>query len=110
MKKECECTNECLGYLTKECKRIEEPKQETLEEAAERKYSDKLYPMYGGLRRDAFKIGAKWQQEISYSEEEVKIMYRSLWIGNSFDFDTSYEMESNFEQDFNLWFEQFKNK
>jgi hypothetical protein len=30
MKKECECTNECLGYLTKECKRIEEPKQETL--------------------------------------------------------------------------------
>ena len=28
MKKECECTDECLGYLTKECKRIEEPKQE----------------------------------------------------------------------------------
>jgi uncharacterized protein YwgA len=27
MKKECECTDECLGYLTKECKRIEEPKQ-----------------------------------------------------------------------------------
>jgi hypothetical protein len=28
MKRKCECTNECLGYLTKECKRIEEPKQE----------------------------------------------------------------------------------
>ena len=28
MKKECECTDECLGYLTKECKRIEDPKQE----------------------------------------------------------------------------------
>jgi hypothetical protein len=27
-KQECECTDECLGYLTKECKRIEEPKQE----------------------------------------------------------------------------------
>jgi predicted CopG family antitoxin len=52
----------------------------------------------------------KHQQERSYSEEEVKIMYRSLWVGNCFDFDTSYEMETNFEHDFNLWFEQFKNK
>ena len=38
-------------------------KQETLEEAAERLYSDKLYPMYGSIRRDAFINGAKWQQE-----------------------------------------------
>ena len=78
MKKECECTDECLGYLTKECKRIEEPKQhvefinenieqfdkaiksfkqETLKEVAERIYSDKMYPMYGGIRRDAFTKG-----------------------------------------------------
>lgn len=27
----CTCTDECLGYLTKSCKRIEEPKQEYLE-------------------------------------------------------------------------------
>ena len=26
---DCSCTDECLGYLTKTCKRIEEPKQET---------------------------------------------------------------------------------
>ena len=46
-------------------------KQETLEEAAERLYSDKLYPMYGSIRRDAFTNGAKWQAEKSYSEKEV---------------------------------------
>jgi len=69
---ECECTDECLGYLTKECKRIEEPKQETLEEAAKRTYSDKLYPMYGGLRRDAFINGAKWQQEQLCNSEIIQ--------------------------------------
>ena len=46
-------------------------KPETLEEAAERLYSDKLYPMYGSIRRDAFTNGAKWQAEKSYSEKEV---------------------------------------
>jgi hypothetical protein len=46
-------------------------KQETLEEVAERLYSDKEYPMYGEIRRDGFINGAKWQQERSYSEEEV---------------------------------------
>ena len=39
-------------------------KQETLEEAAE-KFWDKL------SFDDAFKAGAKWQQERMYSEEEV---------------------------------------
>jgi hypothetical protein len=47
---------------------------ETLEEAAER-----LYPMVGNeylwhvplQRREGFIEGAKWQQERSYSEEEV---------------------------------------
>ena len=38
--------------------------QETLEEAAEQfEYTDGIY---------GFKQGAKWQQERSYSEEEVK--------------------------------------
>lgn len=51
----------------------ETSKQETtLEEAAERLYSDKEYPMYGEIRRDGFINGAKWQQERSYSEEEVE--------------------------------------
>jgi hypothetical protein len=85
-------------------------KQETLEEVAKNEseyladWEDK--DMY----KKGFVEGAKWQQERSYSEEEVKVMYRSLWVGNCFDFDTSYEMETNFEHDFNLWFEQFKKK
>jgi len=42
------------------------PKQETLEEAAERFYSTE------DTKRDCnFIEGAKWQQERSYSEEEV---------------------------------------
>jgi len=103
MKQECECTDECLGYLTKECKRIEEPKQETLEEAAERKYSDKLYPMYGGLRRDAFKIGAKWQQERSYSEEDMKKAFE--FYAERAICDIKY-----LDDDFTEFIKQFKNK
>jgi hypothetical protein len=38
-------------------------KQETLEEAAERLYSDKEYSMYGEIRRHSFIAGAKWSQE-----------------------------------------------
>jgi hypothetical protein len=51
---------------------VEEPKQETLEEATERIYDDNLfdYQKY----RNGFIKGAKWQQERSYSEEEVKDM------------------------------------
>jgi hypothetical protein len=46
--------------------------KETLEEAAEITYSDKLYPMYGGLRRDAFINGAKWQQEKLCDSEVIQ--------------------------------------
>ncbi len=47
-------------------------KQETIEEAAERLYSDKEYPMYGEIRRDGFINGAKWQQE-QYTIEEQHV-------------------------------------
>jgi len=73
--------------------------KETLEEAAEKLYSDKLYPMYGGLRRDAFINGAKWQQERSYSEEEVLAMLKELEI----------ECVINPKRiEIKEWFEQFK--
>ena len=49
--------------------------QETLEEAAN-KLLWKKYPYHppkdAGYWKDMFKEGAKWQQERSYSEEEVK--------------------------------------
>ena len=72
--------------------------KETLEEAAERLYSDKLYPMYGSIRRDAFINGAKWQQQNSYSEEEVRNIIN--------DYDAS-QILFNEKYTYNEWFEQF---
>jgi hypothetical protein len=78
-------------------------KQETPEEAAER-----LYPMVGNeylwhvpiQRREGFIAGAKWQQERSYSQEEViKILYSFHYDLVNSNIDTKEE-----------WFEQFKNK
>jgi hypothetical protein len=50
-------------------------KQETLEEVAERLYPRQKPNSYYGnielLEQEAFEQGAKWQQERSYSEEEV---------------------------------------
>ena len=78
-------------------------KQETLEEVAER-----LYPMVGNeylwhvpiQRIEGFIAGAKWQQERSYSEEEVWNMCNELasyFIGGD-----TFDLQE--------WFEQFKNK
>jgi hypothetical protein len=76
MKKECECTDECLGYLTKECRSIEDPKKETRKEAAERFYGEEEivndYDISGYLQ-SAFLTGAKWQQEQIYNE--IKELY-----------------------------------
>ena len=51
---------------------LAEPKQETLEEAAERyvKSDLKKTPLFG-MFNDTFIAGAKWQAERMYSEEEV---------------------------------------
>jgi hypothetical protein len=47
-----------------------EPKQETLEDAAERLYPD-CNNVLRQMAKETFIEGAKWQQERSYSEEEV---------------------------------------
>jgi hypothetical protein len=129
----CTCTDECLGYLTKTCKGIEEEpkqecmitkimqmnakmaydslpkqdkiverfianaKQETLEEVALNYAKQPLLV----TTKNGFIAGAKWQQERSYSEEEVKeiLKLRLNWFGIS----------SNAFED-NKWFEQFKKK
>jgi hypothetical protein len=75
---------------------IEEPKQETLEEV-----NWKVL----GTKDDSFYNGAKWQQERSYSEEEVRNIveqtiekfYKHRYV------ETKSEMKE-------LWFEQFKKK
>ena len=75
----------------------------TIEETAER-----LYPMVGNeylwhvpiQRREGFISGAKWQQERSYSEEDLEDAFKS-------GFTNCY---NNNNLTFGEWFEQFKNK
>ena len=57
---DCSCTDECLGYLTKSCKRIEEPKQETTSEGFHRISKEFDYSEFDFV---SFKIGAEWKQE-----------------------------------------------
>ncbi len=70
----------------------EEPKQETLEEAAEN-YTIDFATM------SAFKLGAKWQSERSYSEEDMKLA-----------FETGRNFQLTGEDNFNELIEQFKKK
>ena len=70
-------------------------KQETLEEAA-----NKTYCFYGDVElREAFELGAKWQQERSYSEEEVLDLLFDFQIHRN-DLENCVEARE--------WFEQFK--
>lgn len=77
---------------------MKQPKQETLEEVAE-KYVNSFEYGIAHPRRvciNAFINGAKWQQERSYSEEEVLQILASYA-------DCSIN-------DIRVWFEQFKKK
>ena len=93
------------------------PKQETLEEAAERIRQESFmccslsktidYVTVGEREKTAFYKGAKWQQEQDknkYSEED---MHKAYCAGSDFDMsclkDEQYYM-------FKKWFEQFKKK
>jgi hypothetical protein len=73
----------------------EEPRKETLEEAAER-----LHPEEWDWReREIFIAGAKWQQERMYSEEEVLEILFELSCNSDTD-----------KEEVEEWFEQFKKK
>ena len=72
---------------------------ETLEEAAEKEYEVRKYNSDFPFEPQSFKLGAKWQAERSYSEEEV------LEILNQFDY--SFDaIRDTIPQ----WFNQFKKK
>jgi hypothetical protein len=77
------------------------PKQETLEEAAENHYYKKLHisEEQHELFDYAFIEGAKWQQERSYSKEDLLSAFEAgmMFIGED-------------KGSFKKWFEQFKNK
>ena len=57
----------------------EEPEQETLEEVAER-FANECNSYDAKLIADGVEFGAKWQQERSYSEEEVNEIISASWL------------------------------
>lgn len=82
-------------------------KQETLEEVAERFRSKNPGTMQGGNNTkilNAFKEGAKWQQEKMYSEEDMIGAFNSGTV-NQLNFTNKKPYQNAIE-----WFEQFKKK
>jgi len=91
---------------------LENQKQETLKEAA-REYNKRgqLGFEKAADTETAFLRGAKWQQERSYSEEELLILLKKFKT----DIINSTELDDDFETlvcdiKTNKWFEQFKKK
>ena len=81
------------------------PKQETLEEAAREYYKRGQLGFEAAADTErAFLIGGKWQQERSYSEEEVLTLVDNLFHKYSSDFRVSAKIDTK------EWFEQFKKK
>jgi hypothetical protein len=85
----------------------EQVKQETLEEAFE-KFMETNFcgQLTKGFVLGAMKFGAKWQQNRSYSEEDMK---RAFCNGGQLDYSalTSTEFGTKI---LNKWFETFKKK
>ena len=86
-------------------------KQETLEEVAERLHPDTSTPgyidQYSEIARKYFIEGAKWQSEIMYSEEDMKLSFeagKKGYMRGSMLHREYYFTWKNFKQ----WFEQFK--
>jgi len=96
---------------------LEEPKQKTLEEAAERILAnnvdglsellrdDDLFFFYKGVIQCYGEAMAEWQAERMYSEEDMR---EAFYMGGKHIATEGkiYEQFPNFE----IWFEQFKNK
>jgi len=85
-------------------KTLQESKQETLEEAGERLYPNResFLHRFQNIERKAFTRGAKWQQERSYSENELLDIlneYRKL-----------YGREDAYKSQLSYFIENFKKK
>ena len=83
----------------------EEPKQETLEDAAEKYWAKQPY------NQDAFEEGANWQAERMYSEEDLKKAF-NFGYSNGFASDAiaNHLIPKEKNRLFTEWFEQFKKK
>ena len=97
----------CGHTTTCDCSPIDEPKQETLEEAAEN-YGNSIGNKNGTAQFD-FIRGAKWQQERMYSEEEVRNLFRNYQY-DSAQFAAIMEGDTDGKPTPTGWFEKFKKK
>ena len=86
-----------------DCSPLEEPKQETLEQASWR--FNPLKKLDGEFLRAAFIKGAEWQQDRMYSEEEVRELFKQYKEEFSI-----YRNLQILNAQFEEWFEQFKKK
>ena len=81
-------------------------KKETLEEAVQR-ITDDWFNSFNSLETELVEEGIKWQQERSYSEEDIR---------NAIDYGAELGLSDNIGNSFewkikkDLWFEQFKKK
>ena len=90
----------CAIKITKE-----EPKQETIEKAAEH-YQLNDNKIHHNIQYRAFKAGAKWQQARMYSEEEVDNLISNILYEVRYDYSDIDVIENNIIE----LFEQFKKK
>ena len=97
----------CGHTIMCDCSPIDEPKQETLEEAAEN-YGNSIGNKNGTAQFD-FIRGAKWQQERMYSEEEVRNLFRNYQY-DSAQFAAIMEGDTDGKPTPTGWFEKFKKK
>ena len=92
------CGHNCGCFI-----KVDEPKQETLEEAAE-EYLIKKYQK-GTYLGKLFTAGAKWQAERMFSEEDMKKCWNAAYVDALAIDEETYK--PLFFEDF---IEQFKNK
>ena len=110
---ECENVDDTDLSKTYEIIPKEEPKQETLEEAALRRYQyTSVNPPYTIItpkyKIQGFIDGAKWQAERMYSEEEVKMLAFNFYYDMSHKMGVAENLISENRLNAEEWFEQFK--
>jgi hypothetical protein len=98
------CQGECVECNFMTIVNVEEPKQETLEEAKNNAWDNYEHVegnLYSTSFKNGFEIGAKWQKERMYSEEEV-----IFFIKEALNYSSLHYNRVSVDD----WFEQFKKK
>jgi len=72
--------------------------KETAEEAIKREYEQRKINSDFPFDPQSFKLGAKWQKERMYSEDDLR-----------YAFECATDLDPSFDT-FSAWFEQFKKK